>query len=439
MGHQCGAPAIFAAGVGYQRSLRPAFKAFPTGHMQSQTRHPDSHVRPPGQCPGRSTGPVAPVGWPETNQSLQAAARHSSGSGSVAQRDNRKQAGRSTMKAAHGQLQLSGARAGPGGALRLRAGAIGWVAGARLNPLPLIGRSRSKVDLERCRSAEGAMRPILVVPVEVPRNRAPQVGAVEGHEDFPKQLALQRQDEALGHRDAAALAHRPESRGDAASPAPALEDVPELHALVGDSVLRRGSNASNRSIQHASHRLRGRLRRKDGEAYGAAGEVIDDDGDPPREGLGRRGAIGRPGGRGAGGIRRWAHSESRASARIPSGEGALPWYCSGLSGAQRGSHFDNPARGLEGALAAHLRGGILTPLPQTGVGFSRSSIPSNGGSAAGYGIPRGSSWRTPGGAKPLRDMTTSSRPPTSRILIYIRLSMCLMALKERTRSDHERC
>ena len=54
--------------------------------------------------------------------------------------------------------------------------------------------------------------------------------------------------------------------------------------------------------------------------------------------------------------RRQKRRKSKVRARIPAAAGALPWYCSGLSGAQRGSHFDNPARGLEGALAAHLRG-----------------------------------------------------------------------------------
>ncbi len=64
------------------------------------------------------------------------------------------------MKPARHQLEVPRALAGPGRALWGRADAFGWVAGTRLDPLPLIGRWRSAVHVERGRSTEGAMRPV---------------------------------------------------------------------------------------------------------------------------------------------------------------------------------------------------------------------------------------------------------------------------------------
>ncbi len=64
------------------------------------------------------------------------------------------------MKRAHHQCEALRALAAPGRALWVRADAFGRVAGARLDPLPLIGRSRAAVHVERGRSTEGAMRPV---------------------------------------------------------------------------------------------------------------------------------------------------------------------------------------------------------------------------------------------------------------------------------------
>ena len=67
------------------------------------------------------------------------------------------------MKRAQHQLEVPRALAGPGCALRLRADAVGRVAGARLDAPALVGRLRPAVHLERRRSGEGAMRPVRIV------------------------------------------------------------------------------------------------------------------------------------------------------------------------------------------------------------------------------------------------------------------------------------
>ncbi len=91
---------------GHQRSLGPEFIAFSTGHMQRQPATSTVTFRPFGHRPGGTQRAVAAMGWRWTNQSLQASTRPRSPSGSVAQRDNRKQAGRSAMKPAHHQREV---------------------------------------------------------------------------------------------------------------------------------------------------------------------------------------------------------------------------------------------------------------------------------------------------------------------------------------------
>ena len=104
------------------------------------------------------------------------------------------------MKPAHHQFEVPRALAGPGRALRLRADAVGRVAGARLDAPALVGPLRPAVQLERRRPANRAMGPKPVVPVEILRNRAPQFAHVEGHEDLPEQHSLQREG-GLEHQD----------------------------------------------------------------------------------------------------------------------------------------------------------------------------------------------------------------------------------------------
>ena len=84
------------------------------------------------------------------------------------------------MKPAHHQLAAPRALAGPGQALWVRADAVGRVAGARLDAPAVVGRLRPAVHVARRRAGKGAMRPVRIVPVEVPRDRKPQLGPANG-------------------------------------------------------------------------------------------------------------------------------------------------------------------------------------------------------------------------------------------------------------------
>lgn len=76
------------------------------------------------------------------------------------------------------------------------------------------------------------------------------------------------------------LADGPEARPDAVMLAPI---APELWSSVANEVLGCGAGLANRSAEEGRHLPGGQRSREDGHAHGAAGEVVDGDGDPPAQ------------------------------------------------------------------------------------------------------------------------------------------------------------
>jgi hypothetical protein len=83
------------------------------------------------------------------------------------------------------------------------------------------------------------MRPFGVEPGSVPVEFSPERVALEGDQDRPRALALQRSDAPLDDGEAAMLAYGTESFLDASTATPSRErGRGELRAVVGDQVSR---------------------------------------------------------------------------------------------------------------------------------------------------------------------------------------------------------
>ena len=169
--------------------------------------------------------------------------------------------------------------------LRLCARGRPWPEWTRFEARLAIERSSRVVDLVGRSSAQGHVGTMLVVPLEVVRQLTAECRPGVGHRDSTRGFVFQAENKPLDHGDAAVLADGAEARRNAmAFPAALVEArAGELRPLVGDEVFRLGLDDSHEPAEERSHGDGIRLLAEDRVAHGAAGEVVDDDGDPPAE------------------------------------------------------------------------------------------------------------------------------------------------------------
>ncbi len=156
---------------------------------------------------------------------------------------------------------------------------------ARLEPGTPTRREPTVIDLVWGSARESGMRSVPVVPVDVQQQLMLEGCEAEGDEDRPRTLVLHRADESLEDPEAAVLADGTEPLLDATMPTPRAELVGgELRALIGDEVPGPAACLSGSAVEEL-HGCKGRrLALEDHDAHHAAGEMIDDHGNPPAEG-----------------------------------------------------------------------------------------------------------------------------------------------------------
>ncbi len=149
-----------------------------------------------------------------------------------------------------------------------------WFLGRWNSAVPHLGGSPATKSL---------VRSVLVVPAGEDEELGSHLRHLEGHENAPEALHLQRAHESLDHGDAAVLTDRAETGSDAFSVAPALVLGLELTPLVADEIARSYASRADRAIEHTTE-LRGcGLPREYFDVHDSPGEVILDHCDPPGE------------------------------------------------------------------------------------------------------------------------------------------------------------
>ena len=172
---------------------------------------------------------------------------------------------------AHDELQLS-ARPSPNRHLRSCTGRCTGIARTRLESWSRVCRTDARKDLVRRAAGQSLVGPVQVVPSGV---------AVADHEHGAKRqrnesaswaegFALQRVPEALHAGDGAVLADGAVAGLDAVSLAPRPVAQLELHAMVGDGVLRRDAGPAARPIEQAASLLGSGLLDEDADGKHAA-------------------------------------------------------------------------------------------------------------------------------------------------------------------------
>jgi hypothetical protein len=136
--------------------------------------------------------------------------------------------------------------------LRSGASSLGWIPRARLQPRTLVGWSAMKQDFSRSRAGQVRVRPFEVVPSKQGEHLAAHRAQTQRDRDGSEPFLLDGANETFGHRDAAMLTHGAESRLHASLSAPLTEHLAELHAAVGDRVLRGAAYTTDSAIERRS-------------------------------------------------------------------------------------------------------------------------------------------------------------------------------------------
>ena len=167
----------------------------------------------------------------------------------------------------------------------------------RLETRTLICRPPMEVDFIGSPGSQGRVGTMLVVPGGVPTQLLAERLGAEGHQESSGALDLDSLDEAFHHSNAAMLSHGPKPRSDLFPfAAPVFEFLaPELLPLVTDQVLGRRLGLIHETPEKSADFPGIGFLREDGKAHGAAGEMIDYDGDPVGEGPALRQREGKPG------------------------------------------------------------------------------------------------------------------------------------------------
>ena len=198
----------------------------------------------------------------------------------------------------------------------------GGIARSWFETRPIASERACKKDLLGPRASEALMRSMLVIPEDDGSEEVSHGIVGEGQEDAPEGFGLEGEGEPLDEGDGAVAVKGPVTGLNRPRKAPSAVIVLKVRALVGDDVLRSGAVHGNGQVEELCDLV---CRGLSGEGLGTDDfprVVVDDNGEPPREGPPLRESARAPGSPESASDRAGGEIDSPSVARVASDDGA---------------------------------------------------------------------------------------------------------------------